>query len=209
MLKSVRCLIVLTSAVSLTAFAVPSDPIRLLSDSQRLATNNESMIFSIKAHGTTATSCTYTSFFTDYLIENAANTQVHRINKNSTLKEQNIGCISTYEFDLLCQLVAAEAENQPYEGKMAVAGVVLNRSEYGWPFEEGIEGAIFQEGAFSCVSDGRFYDAWQYVSKEDMDAVTQELTERYYSEFLYFTAGDYGKYGTPAYPIGDHFFSTE
>lgn len=208
MTKSVRCLIILMSAVSLTAFAVPSDPIRRLKDSQRLATNNESLfsensdVISVQSHITT-------DFFCEYLIENADNTQVHRINKNSTLKEQNIGCISTYEFDLLCQLVAAEAENQPYEGKMAVAGVVLNRSEYGWPFEEGIEGAIFQEGAFSCVSDGRFYDAWQYVSEEDKDAVTQELTERYYSEFLYFTAGDYGKYGTPAYPIGDHFFSTE
>lgn len=156
MTKSVRCLIILMSAVSLTAFAVPSDPIRRLKDSQRLATNNESMIFSIKAHGTAATSCTYTSFFTDYLIENAANTQVHRINKNSILKKQNIGYISKYEFDLLCQLVAAEAENQPYEGKMAVAGVVLNRSEYGWPFEEGIEGQYFKKVLLAALVMGAF-----------------------------------------------------
>jgi spore germination cell wall hydrolase CwlJ-like protein len=208
MRKSFRCLVILTSAVSLTALAVPSDPIRLLTDSQRLATTAESMNYSEKANAISAKSRITTDFFIDYLTKNAGRSQVHKLNKISKEKTQNIGRISEYEYNLLCQLLAAEAENQPYEGKMAVVGVVLNRSEYGWPFEPGIEATIFQEGAFSCVSDGRFYDAWQYVSEEDKDAVTQELTERYYSEFLYFTAGDYGKYGTPAYPIGDHYFCT-
>lgn len=208
MRKSFRCLVILTSAVSLTALAVPSDPIRLLTDSQRLATTAESMNYSEKANAISAKSRITTDFFIDYLTKNADRSQVHKLNKISKEKTQNIGRISEYEYNLLCQLLAAEAENQPYEGKMAVLGVVLNRSEYGWPFEPGIEATIFQEGAFSCVSDGRFYDAWQYVSEEDKDAVTQELTERYYSEFLYFTAGDYGKYGTPAYPIGDHYFCT-
>jgi spore germination cell wall hydrolase CwlJ-like protein len=208
MRKSFRCLVILTSAVSLTALAVPSDPIRLLTDSQRLATTAESMNYSEKANAISAKSRITTDFFIDYLTKNADRSQVHKLNKISKEKTQNIGRISEYEYNLLCQLLAAEAENQPYEGKMAVVGVVLNRSEYGWPFEPGIEATIFQEGAFSCVSDGRFYDAWQYVSEEDKDAVTQELTERYYSEFLYFTAGDYGKYGTPAYPIGDHYFCT-
>lgn len=209
MRKSFQCLVILTSAVSLTALAVPSDPIRLLTDSQRLATTAESMNYSEKANAISAKSRITTDFFIDYLTKNADHSQVHKLNKISKEKTQNIGRISEYEFNLLCQLVAAEAENQPYEGKMAVVGVVLNRSEYGWPFEPGIEATIFQEGAFSCVSDGRFYDAWQYVSEEDKDAVTQELTERYYSEFLYFTAGDYGKFGTPAYPIGDHYFCKE
>jgi spore germination cell wall hydrolase CwlJ-like protein len=208
MRKSFRCLVILTSAVSLTALAVPSDPIRLLTDSQRLVTTAESMNYSEKANAISAKSRITTDFFIDYLTKNADRSQVHKLNKISKEKTQNIGRISEYEYNLLCQLLAAEAENQPYEGKMAVVGVVLNRSEYGWPFEPGIEATIFQEGAFSCVSDGRFYDAWQYVSEEDKDAVTQELTERYYSEFLYFTAGDYGKYGTPAYPIGDHYFCT-
>ena len=208
MRKSFRCLVILTSAVSLTALAVPSDPIRLLTDSQRLATTAESMNYSEKANAISAKSRITTDFFIDYLTKNADRSQVHKLNKISKEKTQNIGCIAEYEYNLLCQLLAAEAENQPYEGKMAVVGVVLNRSEYGWPFEPGIEATIFQEGAFSCVSDGRFYDAWKYVSEEDKDAVTQELSERYYSEFLYFTAGDYGKYGTPAYPIGDHYFCT-
>lgn len=208
MTKTVRCLIILTSAVTLTAIAEPSDPIRLLTDSQRLATNNESLIFSEKTDAMSVVNHTTTDFFNEYLIENAVNSQVQKLAKISNVKMQNIGCIAEYEYNLLCQLVAAEAENQPYEGKMAVVGVVLNRSEYGWPFEPGIEATIFQEGAFSCVSDGRFYDACEYISEEDKNAVTQELSNRYYADILFFTAGEYGKYGTPAYQIGDHYFCT-
>ena len=209
MRKSFRCLVILTSAVSLTALAVPSDPIRLLTDSQRLATTAESMNYSEKANVISAKSRITTDFFIDYLTKNADHSQVHKLNKISKEKTQNIGRIAEYEYNLLCQLVAAEAENQPYEGKMAVVGVVLNRSEYGWPFEPGIEATIFQEGAFSCVSDGRFYDACEYISEEDKNAVTQELSNRYYADILFFTAGEYGKYGTPAYQIGDHYFCTE
>ena len=209
MTKTVRCLIILTSAVTLTAIAEPSDPIRLLTDSQRLATNNESLIFSENSDVISVQSHITTDFFNEYLIENAVNSQVQKLDKISNEKMQDIGCIAEYEYNLLCQLVAAEAENQPYEGKMAVVGVVLNRSEYGWPFEPGIEATIFQEGAFSCVSDGRFYDACEYISEEDKNAVTQELSNRYYADILFFTAGEYGKYGTPAYQIGDHYFCTE
>lgn len=209
MTKTVRRLIILTSAVTLTAIAEPSDPIRLLTDSQRLATNNESLIFSENSDVISAQSRITTDFFNEYLIENAVNSQVQKLDKISNVKMQNIGCIATSEYNLLCQLVAAEAENQPYTGKMAVVGVVLNRSIYGWPFDEGIEGAIYQDGAFSCVSDGRFFDAWSYISEEDMNAVTQELTDRNYTDILFFQTDHYSKYGTPAYQIGDHFFSTE
>lgn len=151
----------------------------------------------------------YTSSLFDlYLIENPINMQSDNIDEISNCKMPEIGYISGYEFNLLCQLVAAEAENQCFEGKRAVVGVVLNRSEHGWPFEAGIEGAIFQEGAFSCVSDGRFFAASEYVSDEDKEAVAAELSERKYSEYFYFTAGHYGEYGTPAEQIGDHYFCT-
>ena len=145
----------------------------------------------------------------NYLIVNPLITQSDNISKISTDLKGNFGLISDYEFTLLCQLVAAEAENQPFEGKRAVVGVVLNRSEFGWPFAAGIEGAIFQEGAFSCISDGRFFDASDYVSDEDKEAVVAELSERKYSEYLYFTAGHYGEYGTPGEQIGDHYFCTQ
>lgn len=205
--RLLRCSVIM-SVVTLMALGQPSSANQTVSDSVLLGGGSESSNYRQKSHVNTLQVQCLSRLFAFNNSENPINSQYSNINKNTKIFEQKIGLISEDDFQLLCQLVAAEAENQPYEGKMAVVGVVLNRSEYGWPFEPGIEATIFQEGAFSCVSDGRFYDAWQYVSEEDKDAVTQELTERYYSEFLYFTAGDYGKYGTPAYPIGDHYFCT-
>lgn len=206
--RLLRCSVIM-SVVTLMALGQPSSANQTVSDSVLLGGGSESSIYKQKSHVNTLQVQCLSRLFAFNNSENPINSQYSNINKNAKKYDHKIGLISEEDFQLLCQLVAAEAENQPYEGKMAVVGVVLNRSEYGWPFEPGIEATIFQEGAFSCVSDGRFYNAWQYVSEEDKDAVTQELTERYYSEFLYFTAGDYGKYGTPAYPIGDHYFCTE
>lgn len=149
-----------------------------------------------------------TSFFDKNCIKLVEYQQEANLTKISSKLNTNIGLISNQDFELLCQLVAAEAENQPFEGKRAVVAVVLNRVDYGWPFEDSIEAVIFQDGQFSCISDKRFFDAWAYVSDEDREAVTAELSERKYSEYLYFTAGHYGDYGTPAEQIGDHYFCT-
>lgn len=150
-----------------------------------------------------------TSFFNKNCIKLVEYQQEANLTKISSKLNTNIGLISNQDFELLCQLVAAEAENQSFEGKRAVAAVVLNRVDYGWPFEDSIEEVIFQDGQFTCISDKRFFDAWAYVSDEDREAVIAELSERKYSEYLYFTAGHYGDYGTPAEQIGDHYFCKE
>ena len=201
----IRCTAVL-SAVTLTALGKPSTTYQT-HDSSLLVEVAES-INSEKISKKTFKMQYTSSLFDLYLIENPINMQSDNIDEISNCKMPEIGYISEYDFNLLCQLVAAEAENQCFEGKRAVGGVVLNRSEHGWPFEAGIEGAIFQEGAFSCISDGRFFTASEYVSDEDKEAVAAELSERKYSEYFYFTAGHYGEYGTPAEQIGDHYFCT-
>lgn len=198
----------LVSAVTLTALGEPSDPIRLLNDSNQCDEVFESVKYNIKSNEKATQIRSTSRLFEFYFSENLQSSQEKNIYKNSNILTQNVGLISGHDFELLCQLVAAEAENQCFEGKRAVAGVVLNRSEHGWPFEAGIEGAIFQDGAFSCISDGRFFTASEYVSNEDKEAVAAELSERKYSEYFYFTAGHYGQYGTPAEQIGDHFFCT-
>lgn len=203
----IRCTAIL-SAVSLSAFGQPVRACQT-SDSYLRQELQESDSYSrtkviVKAFKVRFT----TSFFDSKFISFVVSQQDKNLYKNSNNLNTNIGIISDREFELLCQLVAAEAENQPFEGKRAVAGVVLNRSEYGWPFESGIEGTIFQNGAFSCIDDGRFFEAWEYVSDEDKEAVAAELSERKYSEYFYFTAGHYGQYGTPAEQIGDHYFCT-
>lgn len=132
--------------------------------------------------------------------------QAKKINKKTKKTKEKTGKISKYDFELLCDLVAAEAENQPFEGKRAVVAVVLNRKEFGKPFKDSIKGVIFQKGQFSCIADKRFFRAHKYVSEEDKKAVREELKQRSDKEILFFTAGKYGKYGNHAYRIGDHFF---
>lgn len=166
-------------------------------------------IFKLNVIEKTLKSRSTTSFFDKNCIKLVGYQQEANLTKISSKLNTNIGLISNQDFELLCQLVAAEAENQPFEGKRAVAAVVLNRIDYGWPFEDSIEEVIFQDGQFSCISDKRFFDAWAYVSDEDREAVTAELSERKYNEYLYFTAGHFGDYGTPAEQIGDHYFCKE
>ena len=203
---AIRCTAIL-SALSLMALTQPSGNSQA-SDSNQLDVANESKFQRYTIAKPTEIRST-TNLFEVNLIENGQIAQVKNFDKNSSILHQQIGVISDKEFFLLCQLVAAEAENQPFDGKKAVCGVVLNRVEYGWPFEDTIEGVIFQENQFSCISDGRFYKADAYISEEDMDAVLAELTERSDTEIIFFRTERYSDYGTPAYQIGDHYFSTK
>lgn len=54
---------------------------------------------------------------------------------------------------LMSQVVFAESHGEPYEGKVAVASVILNRVTNP-SFPNSIEGVIKQKNAFSCVRDG-------------------------------------------------------
>lgn len=55
--------------------------------------------------------------------------------------------------DLLARLVAAEAQNEPYAGQVAVAAVVLNRANDA-RFPDSISGVVYQSHAFESVSNG-------------------------------------------------------
>lgn len=55
--------------------------------------------------------------------------------------------------DLLARVVAAEARNEPYEGQVAVAAVVLNRV-LDPRFPDSVTGVINQPRAFESVSNG-------------------------------------------------------
>lgn len=58
------------------------------------------------------------------------------------------------EIHLMAQIVYAESRAEPYEGRVAVASVILNRLLHpGFP--KTIEGIIKQKGAFSCVVNGK------------------------------------------------------
>lgn len=64
--------------------------------------------------------------------------------------------VSKNDVDLMAKVVYAESNSEPYEGKVAVASVILNRLRNN-KFPKSIEGVIKQRYAFSCVVDGNVY----------------------------------------------------
>lgn len=60
------------------------------------------------------------------------------------------------DINLLARLISAEARGEPYAGQVAVGAVVLNRTKHP-SFPHTISGVIYQPGAFTCLSDGQFY----------------------------------------------------
>lgn len=109
--------------------------------------------------------------------------------------------------ELLAICVQAEAGNQPMTGRRMVADVILNRvDDPDWP--DTIEGVITQRYQFSSYWDGgmnRVYEPDELTIK----AVQMELKQRSWPGLYYFTAGGYGKYGTPWKKVGDHYFCTK
>lgn len=57
---------------------------------------------------------------------------------------------------LLAQLVCGEARAEPYEGKVAVAAVILNRT-LDKRFPNSVAGVVYQTHAFEAVSNGQIY----------------------------------------------------
>lgn len=62
--------------------------------------------------------------------------------------------IDTGDVYLLARLIHGEARGEPYEGKVAVGAVVLNRTRDS-RFPNTMAGVIYQPGAFDAVDDGQ------------------------------------------------------
>ena len=110
------------------------------------------------------------------------------------------------ELQLLACVVYAEAGNQDMTGKRLVAGTILNRVDSA-AYPNSITEVVYQPGQFSCVKDGNLDRAFWNVTDDCFKAVTAELAQRTDKSILYFTAGGYGQYGTPAFQHGGHWFS--
>jgi len=64
------------------------------------------------------------------------------------------GKTSSADLQLLARCVYGEARGEPYTGQVAVAEVVLNRVKSS-SFPNTVSGVIYQNGAFTAVSDGQ------------------------------------------------------
>lgn len=80
--------------------------------------------------------------------------------------------VSPKEFDLLCRLVEGESGIEPYNGKVAVAQVVLNRVK-DKRFPNTITGVIYQKNQFEVVPKGMLWD--RTPSQETISAVKDAL----------------------------------
>ncbi|WP_070119665.1 cell wall hydrolase [Bacillus marinisedimentorum] len=86
--------------------------------------------------------------------------------------------VSSKERDLLARLVRAEAEGEPYAGKVAVATVVLNRVD-SKKFPDSVTGVVYEKSyghyAFTPVKNGEINRPADFKSKK---AVNEALAYR-------------------------------
>jgi spore germination cell wall hydrolase CwlJ-like protein/peptidoglycan hydrolase CwlO-like protein len=80
---------------------------------------------------------------------NAGNTE----NTNHSSNTGDAG--NATDLELLASIIQCEADSEPYEGKLAVGSVVMNRVASG-SFPNSIMLVIYQSGQFSPVASGRF-----------------------------------------------------
>ncbi|AJS60053.1 cell wall hydrolase [Paenibacillus sp. IHBB 10380] len=83
--------------------------------------------------------------------------------------------VSDEELLMLRKIVMAEAEGEPYEGKVAVANVVLNRLRSA-NFPNTIQKVIYQKFQFSPVRNGRFKRV--QPNKDTIHAVNEAMNGR-------------------------------
>lgn len=112
--------------------------------------------------------------------------------------------LSEEEVNLIAQLVMAEAEGQPEEGKRMVIDVVLNRVDNSH-YPDNVTDVIYEPAQFSPMWNGRFERC--HVKHDIKELVMDELLNRTNYEVMYFNAWGYSKYGSPLFQIGDHYFS--
>lgn len=83
----------------------------------------------------------------DLYLENESIVQVFKSNSKSVE-------LSPDDVHLMAKVVYAESKGEPYNGKVAVASVILNRV-VDPNFPSTVEGVIKQKNAFSCVRNGQ------------------------------------------------------
>ncbi len=82
--------------------------------------------------------------------------------------------ISDAEIDLLARIVRAEAQAEPFEGKVAVASVVLNRVDSP-KFPNTIKEVIYQQGQFQPVSNGEISKPADEESRKAVFAALSDM----------------------------------
>ena len=118
--------------------------------------------------------------------------------------DEPIISVSNEDIELLALVTMAEAEGESEEGKRMVIDTILNRVDSEC-FDNTISEVIYAPNQFVSMRNGRVDRC--YVADDIYQLVIEELTNRTNYDVLYFTAYQYGAYGTPMFQIGNHYFS--
>lgn len=127
------------------------------------------------------------------------------------VKEDTSGAVvaSASDVALLAATIQAEADNQPYEGKLAVASVIMNRVNSSLFAQNTISGVITAPGQFASYSSGKVALILERGPNETCMSVAQSaINGARNGDWLFFMTqywADY--YGVPDYTmIGAHAF---
>lgn len=111
--------------------------------------------------------------------------------------------LSEKDIELIALLTMGEAEGEYEYGQRLVIDTVLNRMDSVY-FPDTAYDVIYQTNQFSCMWNGRMKSC--HVKDELCELVREEMRSRTNSEVVFFTAGDYGKYGKHLFKAGNHYF---
>ena len=119
--------------------------------------------------------------------------------------------VSDSDIILLRKIVAAEAGNQPYKGKAAVAEVIISRVKSS-KFPNSVYGVIYAKGQFQPVSNGSINTAYGKMSTSVKEEINKAVNDAlggssYCKGALFFRAGKYFSGLEQVIQIGDHYFS--
>ena len=125
------------------------------------------------------------------MVKRAASDQ--RVVDCDVLEREMLYELSEEDYEVLLRIVEAEAGCEDVNGRMLVAGVILNRVTSD-KFPDTVKQVVFQQengvAQFSPIKDGRYYNVC--VSDETIEAVTRVLYGEDLSEgALYFASRKY------------------
>ena len=109
------------------------------------------------------------------------------------------------DIELIALVTMAEAEGECEEGKRLVINNILNRVDSVY-FPDTVYGVVYQANQFSSMWNGRVDKC--FVDDDICQLVEEELQSRTNVDTIFFTAGEYGKYGRPMFQVGNHYFSS-
>ena len=119
-------------------------------------------------------------------------------------QEEEENLLSYEDISLIALVTMAEAEGECEEGKRLVIDTILNRvdSEH---FPNNVYDVVYQRNQFSSIWNGRI-DCCE-VKEDICQLVREELISRTNTDVIFFTAGEYSKYGVPMFQVENHYFS--